>query len=89
MDEVQCTARNENSVIIKLYRCVNGTGIPLKTCTNSQSTLTRRVSTNCAVTISGAENASETFYCTERGLIDRMDRLSAHYSVIVLSGKPL
>ena len=85
-EDLRCTARSENSVVTELYHCVNGTGIPLDNCRRGQSSNTGRVSTNCAVTIH-AENVSQTFYCIERMLFGQTNQLSAHYSVVVLSGK--
>ena len=85
-EDLLCTARSENSVITELYHCVNGTGILLDSCHRIQSTNTGRVSTNCTVTID-AENVSQTFYCIERMLFDPTNQLSAHYSVVVVSGK--
>ena len=29
IDDLQCTARNKNSVIAEVYRCVNGSGVLL------------------------------------------------------------
>ena len=91
MDDLECTARRESSVVMELYHCVNGTGVLLESCRRGQSTSTRRVSINCSVTIhTESENVSETFYCIERMLFDTTNQLSAHFSVVVASlGKPL
>ena len=79
-EDLQCTARSENSVIAEVYRCVNGTGILLDNCRRGQSTHVGRVRTSCSVTVD-MENVSETFFCVERALFDQMNRLSAHFSV--------
>ena len=81
-EDLQCTARSENSVIAEVYHCVNGTGILLENCRRGQSTHVGRVRTSCSVTVD-TEYVSETFFCVERALFDQMNRLSAHFSVVV------
>jgi hypothetical protein len=88
-NDLQCTAKSKSSAIAELYQCVNGTGILLDDCTRGQSTDIGRVITNCSVTINAAENVSESFYCIERMLFDPMNYLSAQYSIVVVSSKPL
>ena len=87
-EDLQCTARSQSSVVAELYHCVNGTGVPLDNCRRGLNTTTGTVNTNCTVTIH-AENDAHTFYCIERMLFDRTNILSAQYSVVVVSGKPL
>ena len=84
--ELICTANDQNSIITKLYQCVNGTEIHIDQCNIYHSTHIGRASANCSVTVE-VENTSYIYYCTEARLGEPMGQLSVHYSISVIHSK--
>ena len=88
VQRIACTANNSNATIIKLYQCLNGTGVHIKQCERSQilENKTAYQHTNCSVEFE-MKDASYLFYCTQARLNEPSDMVSMYYDVSLIQSK--
>ena len=85
-ENLECTPKSKSSIAVKLYQCIDRSGIPVN-CKRTQSTIPGiRLTASCSVTID-EENVLQTFYCIEHMFDDPAGRLSTHYNITFVPSK--